>query len=75
MANDSKVTSIWLSTGKRLDTSLGCVFTPKGTLVRTDAKKILVIPNSSIVAIETYYEDEKVLEEALNGQEASETKA
>ena len=65
---NTEVTALWLSTGKKLPTDLGLVLTGNGALVRTEAKKALIIPPSHIVAVEVTYEDSRELDEAMNGQ-------
>ena len=67
----AKVTGLWLSTGKKIQTGLGIALTDTGALVRTENTIVLVIPSAHIVAIEVTYEDFKKLDEWMNGQGSS----
>ena len=63
----TKITSLWLSTGKRLDGSKGVVLAEKGALVRINETSVVVIPPSAIVAVEVSYPDKESLDKVLNG--------
>lgn len=63
----SKVVALWLSTGKKLDTTKGSVITDKGLIVRTNDNSALLIPLTSVVAIECSYDYVEDLDRLFNG--------
>jgi len=64
---DSKVIALWLSTGKKLDTTLGSIITDQGLLVRESDIKVLIVPKSHVVAIECIYYSKEALDKVFNG--------
>ena len=66
-SNESKVVTLWLSTGKKLDTTLGAVITDQGLLVRESDVTVLIVPKSHVVAIECLYPSKEVLDKVFNG--------
>ena len=65
--NGTKVTALWLVSGKRLDGRLGLVLAKEGAIVRSSETKVIIVPPASIVAVEVEYPDKKSLDEVMNG--------
>ena len=72
----TKVTALWLITGKKLESGyLGkkelidspIILAEEGAIVRSSATKVVVVPPTSIVAVEVEYPDKKSLDEVMNG--------
>ncbi len=67
------ITALWLKTGKKLDATKGCLLGETGTLVRLSDTGFLVIPVSSIVAVEAFSSSKDELDGVFNGQDSAET--
>jgi len=63
----TKIAALWLVTGKRLDGAKGVVLAEKGAVVRSSDTNAIVLPASSIVAVEVSYPTKEVLDGVLNG--------
>ena len=63
----AKVTALYLITGKRLDGCLGLILAKEGAIVRSNEIKVIIVPPTSIVAVEVAYPDKKSLDEVMNG--------
>jgi len=65
--NGTKIAALWLTTGKKLDTSKGVVLADKGAIVRVSDTNMVVVSPNSIVAVEVIYPDKEGLDKILNG--------
>jgi hypothetical protein len=70
------VTALWLKTGKKLNVlTNGLSLTDKGAVVRSSDTGFLVVPNSSIVAIEVCGSSKDELDGMFNGQDTTKATA
>lgn len=61
--NGSKITALWLVTGKKIDTTRGYAIADKGFIVRNGEKTVLAITPTAIVAVECGFENMKEVDD------------